>query len=443
MSHIFHRNLKQPLPKAVTGDGVYLIDQNGKQYLDASSGAAVSCLGHNNQFVIDAIKSQLDNLAYAHTGFFTTEVAEQLADLLISRGTHGLSKVYFLSGGSEAMETSMKMARQYFVEIGESDRQYFISRRQSYHGNTITALSVGGNMWRRKLYTPILNRSEHISPCYAYRDKSEGESEFDYGQRVANELEQAINKLGPNKVIAFIAETVVGATSGALTAVPGYFQRIRKICDEYGVLLILDEIMCGMGRTGKYFAFEDEGISPDIACIAKGLGGGYQAIAASLVSQNIFHAISAGSGNFQHGHTYIGHPTAAAAALAVQTYIDQNNLLDTVRTRGNQLFDALHDRFKEHPNIGDIRGRGLFCGIELVQDRQDKTPFPPDSKLDGKIKSTAMENGLMVYPNAGTIDGQNGHHILVAPPFICSPDQIDEIVDKLEKSINTTISNLL
>ncbi len=439
MSAIFHRDIHKNYPRAVKGDGVYLIDQQGKKYLDASCGAAVSCLGHSNRYVLDAVKSQLDQLPYAHSSFFTTEVAEQLADLLVNRTSHVLNKVYFLSGGSEAMETAMKMARQYFVEIGEPEREYFISRRQSYHGNTISALSVGGNMWRRQLYEPILNRSHHIAPCFAYRNQSADETEQEYGLRVANELEQAIEELGSNRVIAFIAETIVGATAGAVTAVPGYFSRVREICDRHGVLLILDEIMCGMGRAGRYFAFEDEGITPDLVTIAKGLGGGYQAIAAAMATQKIFDAISTGSGNFQHGHTYIGHPSSAAAALATQKYIEENNLLENVRTQGSQLFAALNQQFSDHPNIGDIRGRGLFIGIELVQDKINKTPFPAESKLDLTVKKIGMENGIMVYPNAGTIDGKRGHHILVAPPFIIESGHIDEIVEKLDKTINTAI----
>ncbi len=442
MSRIFHRSLKKTLPVAVGGAGVYLVDKTGKRYLDASCGAAVSCLGHNNPVIIEAMKTQLDMLPYAHTGFFTTDVAEELADFLVAESGGAFAKTYFLSGGSEAIETAMKMARQYYVEIGEPEREFFISRRQSYHGNTISALSVGGNMWRRKVYEPILSRANHISPCFAYRNQQPEESEMEYGLRVANELETRILELGEKKVIAFIAETVVGATSGAVTAVPGYFKRVREICDQYGVLLILDEIMSGMGRTGKRFAFDDEGIQPDLACIAKGLGGGYQAISAALASEKVFDAIHQGSGSFQHGHTYIGHPTAAAASLAVQKYIDEHQLLDNVRARSDQLFSELRKQFSDHPYIGDIRGRGLFVGIELVEDRETKLPFPPESKLDLLIKANGMENGIMIYPNAGTIDGQSGHHILLAPPFICSESEISEIVSRLDQTLKSTFEHL-
>ena len=442
MSYIFHRNLQNDYPKAVRGDGPYLIDSRGKKYIDACCGAAVSCLGHNNQDVIDAVKSQLDQLPYAHTGFFTTEVAEQLAALLVGRAHRALHKVYFSSGGSEAIETALKMARQYFVAIGQPQREYFISRRQSYHGNTIAALSVGGHFARRQAYAPILNRSHHISPCYAYRGRNDDETEQQYGLRVADELEQAIHALGDQRVIAFVAETIVGSTLGAAPATAGYFSRIREICDRHGVLLIMDEIMCGMGRSGRHFAFEDEGITPDLVAIAKGLGGGYQAIAATMATQKIFDAISADGGNFQHGHTYIGHPSSAAAALATQRYIDDNNLLENVRARGAQLFDALKQRFADHPQVGDIRGRGLFLGIELVQDRIEKTPFAADSNLEVALKKIGMDNGIMVYPDAGTIDGKRGHHILLAPPFIIQPSHIDEIVDKLDATIHSAIAHI-
>ncbi|MBX2870003.1 MAG: aspartate aminotransferase family protein [Acidiferrobacterales bacterium] len=442
MSRIFHRSLHRDLPVAVGGEGIFLIDKAGKRYLDACCGAAVSCLGHNNPVIVEATKAQLDQLPYAHTGFFTTDVAEELAEFLIAKSGGAFAKTYFLSGGSEAIETAMKMARQYFVEIGEPEREFFISRRQSYHGNTISALSVGGNMWRRQVYEPILSRASHIAPCFAYRNQRAHESSEEYGLRVANELEEQILSLGDKKVIAFIAETVVGATSGAVTAVPGYFKRVREICDQYGVLLILDEIMSGMGRTGKRYAFDDEGIQPDLACIAKGLGGGYQAISAALVSKKVFDAIHQGSGSFQHGHTYIGHPTAAAASLAVQHYIDQHHLLNNVMTRSDQLFRELRAEFVDHPFVGDIRGRGLFIGMELVENRETKLPFDPSTKLDLLIKSAGMDNGIMLYPNAGTIDGHSGHHILLAPPFICSESEISDIVARLVQTLNAVFKQL-
>ncbi|RAW06426.1 aspartate aminotransferase family protein [Halomonas elongata] len=435
MSHVFHRHLEQHYPTAVGGEGPYLIDAEGRRYLDACGGAAVSCLGHSDAEVIEAIREQVGRLAYAHTSFFTSEPMEALADFLIERAPSGLSSVYFVSGGSEAVEAALKMARQYFLERGEPQRKHLIARRQSYHGNTLGALATGGNAWRRRQFEPMLVEVSHVSPCYAYRDQAPGETPEAYGERLAAELEAEIERLGPETVMAFVAEPVVGATLGAVPAVPGYFKRVREICDRHGILLILDEVMCGMGRTGSLFAAEQEGVVPDLTTIAKGLGGGYQPIGATLVSERIRSAIAEGSGFFQHGHTYIGHATACAAALAVQRAIEQRDLLSRVRQLGEGLQQRLVDRFADHPHVGDIRGRGLFRGLELVAERDGKTPFDPSRKLHAEIKRTAMDEGLMCYPMGGTIDGRSGDHILLAPPFILEPHQLDEIVDKLDISL--------
>ncbi len=420
---------------AVKGQGVYILDQDGKRYLDASGGAAVSCLGHSHPRVIQAIKKQLDNIPYAHTSFFSNQSSEELADRLVQNAPSGLQKVYFVSGGSEAVESALKLARQYYVERGQ-DRKYFIARRQSYHGNTLGALAVGGNVWRRRQFQPLLMKTQHIAPCYAYRDQALGESTEDYGLRVANELETKIIELGAERVLAFVAEPVVGATAGAVPPVAGYFRRIREICDRYDVLLILDEVMCGMGRTGTMFACAQDGIAPDMLTLAKGLAAGYQPIGATLVSDKIFNTIQDGSGFFQHGHTYMAHATAAAAALAVQQTIAEDHLLENVITMGASLRAALEQQFADHPYIGDIRGRGLFLGLELVLDRDSKTPFDPTTDLHILIKKAAMQQGLMCYPMAGTIDGVHGHHILLAPPFIINHGQVNELVEKLARSID-------
>ncbi|MEQ9325806.1 MAG: aspartate aminotransferase family protein, partial [Rhodospirillales bacterium] len=304
MDHVFHRSTRGRMPVAEGGDGIEIIDSEGKRYIDASGGAAVSCLGHSNEAVRQAIHRQVDRLAFAHTSFFTNEPMEELADYLVAQAGGDLDRVYFVSGGSEAVETALKMARQYFVEIGQPQRKHFIARRQSYHGNTLGALSTGGNMWRRQQFEPVLLPvTAHISPCHAWRWKEAGETDEAYGLRVANELEETILKLGPDSVAAFVAEPVVGATMGAVPAVEGYFRRIREICDTHGVLLILDEVMCGMGRTGDLFAFHREGIQPDLLAIAKGLGAGYQPIGATMVRRHIYDAFLNGSGFFQHGHT--------------------------------------------------------------------------------------------------------------------------------------------
>ncbi len=444
MSHVFHRNPRQAYPVAVRGEGAYIVDSAGKRYLDASGGAAVSCLGHSDRSVSDAIAAQLERLPFAHTSFFSNEPMERLADALIAgapRGTHGgIDKAFFVSGGSEAIEAALKLARQYFIEIGQPQRSRLIARRQSYHGNTLGALAVGGNVLRQAPYRPLLIEASHIAPCYAYRDRREQESLEQYGRRVADELESEIQRLGTERVIAFIAEPVAGATLGSVPPVPGYFRRIREICDRYGVLLILDEVMCGMGRTGTLYACEQEGVVPDIVCIAKGLGAGYQPIGAMLASGRIHDAIAQGSGSFQHGHTYLGHAAACAGALAVQTAIRERNLLGRVRTLGQGLEERLRARFGNHSHVGDIRGRGLFWSLELVRDRLTKEPFAPGLKLNARIKEQAMAGGLICYPMGGTIDGARGDHVLLAPPFIVEEAQLDELVDKLATAIDRAVA---
>lgn len=438
-TRIHHRAPSLNLPVAVGGDGPFVIDSAGRRYLDASGGAAVSCLGHSERRVIEAIKAQLDRLPYAHTGFFTNEPAEALADHLTSRAPGDLGHVYFVSGGSEANETAMKLARQYFFERGETGRRHFIARRQSYHGNTIAALSVGGNAGRRAVYEPILLPASHIAPCFEYRHRADDETPEQYAIRAADELEAEILRLGEGSVIAFIAETVVGATAGAVTPAPGYFQRIREICDRHGVLLILDEVMSGMGRIGQLYACDHYGVVPDILTCAKGLGAGYQAIGAVLMSDRIHDTIIAGSGAFQHGFTYIGHATACAAALAVQQVIEEDNLLENCRNMGAALRDQLRDAFADRPWFGDLRGEGLFIGLELVQDRETKRPFDPGLRLHAKIKAAAMAEGLMVYPAGGTADGQAGDHVLIAPSFIINETHVAQIVERLDRAITSVV----
>ena len=442
MNHVFPRDTRATLPVATGGQGVYLTDNAGRRYMDASGGAAVSCLGHGHPAIVAALQAQAAKLAYAHTSFFTTEAAESLADLLIAHAPPGMDRVYFVSGGSEAMEAALKMARQYFLEKGEPKRRIFISRRQSYHGNTLGALAVGGNAWRREPYKPLLIDVPQIAPCFAFRFKEASETEEEYGRRAADELEAEIRRLGAENVAAFIAETVVGATAGAVTAAPGYFKRIREICDRYGVLLILDEVMCGMGRTGSLHACTQEGIVPDLMTMAKGLGGGYQPIGAVLVQGRIYDAFSGGSGFFQHGHTYGGHAMACAAALAVQKVLIDEGVLGRVTPMGAALADALQERFGNHAHVGDIRGRGLFQAIELVRDRATKEPFDPSLRLHARIKKEAFARGLLVYPMGGTIDGRLGDHVLIAPPFIITPEEIAQAVDRLSDALTAALAGV-
>jgi adenosylmethionine-8-amino-7-oxononanoate aminotransferase len=439
-SHVLHRDPRISYPVAVRGEGVYLFDRDGKRYLDASGGAAVSCLGHSDAAVVKAIQDQLAKLPFAHTSFFSNEPMEALADTLIRRAPPGFEKVYFVTGGSEAVEAALKLARQYFVEKGEPQRRHLIARRQSYHGNTLGALAVGGNVWRRKQFEPLLIEVAHVSPCYPYRGRRPGESDPAYADRLGNELEEEIIRLGSDKVMAFVAETVAGATLGAVTPVAGYFKRVREVCDRYGVLLILDEVMCGMGRCGTLWAFEQEGIVPDLVTIAKGLGAGYQPIGAVIVTKRIYDAIISGSGFFQHGHTYLGHAAACAGALAVQKRLHEDGLLARVNPLGAKLEAKLRTAFGNHPNVGDIRGRGLFWGLELVEDRGEKKPFDPNLRLHARVKKEALGAGLMCYPTGGAVDGARGDHVLLAPPFIAEEAQLDELVDKLARAIAAALA---
>lgn len=439
MSHVFPRHTKAAPPVVARGEGVYLFDTNGKSYLNCGD-AAVSCLGHGDPHVTRAIKDQLDRVAFAHTGFFTSEPAEELADKLVSLSPEGLERVYFVSGGSEAMEAALKLARQYFVEIGQPERHRIIARRQSYHGNTLGALATGGNAWRRAPFAPMLIDVTHVAPCYAYRGQDEAETERQYAQRLVDEIEAEIARLGPETVMAFVAEPVVGATLGAVPPVDGYFARIRELCDRHGILLILDEVMCGMGRTGTLFACEQDGVSPDICAVAKGLGAGYQPVGAMLCTDRIYDAIATGSGFFQHGHTYLGHPVACAAALAVLERLADDDVLSRVAPAGQTLRRALHERFGQHPHVGDIRGRGLFQGIEIVSDRTTKAPFDPSRKINARLKAAAFEAGLICYPMGGTVDGQRGDHVLIVPPFIITDEQIGELTDKLAAALDAALN---
>ena len=442
-SRVLHRSLRETPPRAVGGEGVWLFAEDGRKILDASGGAAVSCLGHQHPRVIEAMAKQASKLVFAHTAFFSSEPAEELAERLVGHEPGGLAYAYFVSGGSEAIEASIKLARQYFVEIGQQQRQHFIARRQSYHGNTLGALSAGGNAWRREPYAPLLSPAfSHVTAAFPYHEKRDDESEADFVARLAAELEAEFQRLGPDSVAAFIVEPVVGATAGCVPPPEGYFKVIREICNRHGALLILDEVMCGMGRTGTLHAWEQEGIAPDIQAIAKGLGGGYQPIGAMLASDRIIDTIRNGSGAFQHGHTYLAHPLACAAALEVQRIIDDEHLLDQVKARGAQLERRLIECFGNHRHVGDIRGRGLFWAIELVADRTSRTAFDPALKLHQKIKAAAFAGGLGCYPGGGTVDGKSGDHVLLAPPYIATSGDIDMIVEKLGYAVDSALKSV-
>ncbi|MCW8087111.1 aspartate aminotransferase family protein [Sabulicella glaciei] len=440
MPQLIHRRLDTAPPLAVKGEGIWLTAADGHRVMDGSGGAAVACLGHAHPKVLAAMRAQMDQLCYAHTSLFSCESAERLAELLVGHAPGGLTHAYFVSSGSEGMEAALKMARQYFVEAGQPQRTRFIARRQSYHGNTLGALAAGGNMMRRAIYEPVLSEAfSHVSPCYPYRGRAEGESDEDYVERLAAELEAEFQRLGPANVAAFCAETVVGATLGCATAVPGYFRRVREICDRHGALLILDEVMSGMGRCGTTHAWEAEGIAPDIQVVAKGLGGGYQPIGGILVSGRVIAALRDGSGGFMHGHTYQAHPMACAAALAVQGVIAEENLLENVRARGAELEAALTERLGNHAHVGEIRGRGLFWAVELVADRATKAVFDPALKLHARVGQEAYARGLACYPMGGTIDGRQGDHVVLAPPYNVTREEVAMIADRFGAAVEAAI----
>jgi len=441
-SSVLHRALNRAYPHAVSGKGTFLYDDAGKEYLDASGGAAVSALGHGHPRVIAAVKAQLDTLAYAHSAFFTTDPAEELADWLAQRAPAGFGRIMFVSGGSEAVEAAIKMARQVHYERGETRRTHFIARRQSYHGNTLGALALGHHPARRAPYEGLVSQFpvSHIAPCYAYRRQRGDETAEDYGLRAAAELEAEILRVGAENVAAFVAETVSGSTLGAVPPAPGYLAHIRRICDKYGVFLILDEVMSGMGRTGHLFACAQDGVSPDFIAVAKGIGAGYQPIGAMLAREQHARTLAEGSGAMAHGHTYMAHAAACAGALTVQKIIEEENILARVRATGKRLEEMLNDRFGEHPNVGDVRGRGLFLALEFVADRNSKTPLEPRRKVAATLKDVAMANGLICYPASGTADGVAGDHVLLAPPFTISEDEVGLLVERLARSIAETLA---
>lgn len=443
MTRVLHRSTKTGFDTAVSGDGLYLTLSDGRRVLDASGGAAVACIGHGRRRVAEAMGRQAEKLAYIHTNFFTSEPAEELAELLVGHEPGGLVRAFFVSSGSEAMEAALKLALQVHVEAGAPERTHFIARRQSYHGNTLGALAASGHPARRSICEPVLMTNfSHVSPCFAFHYKPDGMDDAAYVAMLAAELDAEFRRIGPGKVAAFIAETIVGATSGCTPAVPGYFRAMREVCDRHGALLILDEIMCGMGRSGTVHAWEQEGVTPDIQTVAKGMGGGYVPIGAILVGRKVLAALDAGTGSFVHGHTYQAHPVACAGALEVQKIIAEERLVENVAALGPVLAGALRDRFGQHPHVGDIRGKGFFLGLEFLADRETKTPFATDIRFSERLKRAGLDAGLAIYPNGGTIDGLRGDHVIVAPAFNATQHDIGTIVDLLDTTIARAVAGL-
>lgn len=439
MSSVFYRNSNKVYPRAVESRGMYIYDETGKEYLDMSGGAAVSCLGHQHPIVVKALCDQIQTMSYAHTSFFSNDPQEKLADKLASKFGELGAKVYFTSGGSEANETAIKLAWQFWQSKGQKNKQKIISREHSYHGNTYGALSISGNKPRRRRMGDILQEWPRIEACNIYRGKRADESLEAFGLRTANSLEAMIHSEGADTIAAFIAEPIVGASLGVMPAAPGYFKRIREICDEHNILLIADEIMCGMGRTGTFYAHEQDGFLPDIVTLAKGIAGGYQPLAATIARAKVYESIAQDGNNFDHGHTYAGHAAACAAGVAVIGVIEDQNLLDNVVNQGEALHKALMDAFQDHPNIGDIRGRGLFRSLEIVADKYTKNPFPDDKAITKRLMQAVIKNGLICYPGGGSeIDGL-GSHILLAPPFILESKHIDQLIAKLTTVFNEVL----
>lgn len=431
-------------PRAVSGSGAFITLSDGRRVLDADGSAAVICIGHGDKRVIEAIKRQAETLAFTWSGTFGSDASDELASLILDGAPGGLTHAFFASSGSEAVEASLKFARQYFVELGEPDRTHFIGRKQSFHGVTLGALNVGGHHARRQPFEPFLSSNfSHVSPCFAFHDQRIDESEADYVQRLRSELEGEFERVGPHRVVAFCAETVVGGTLGAAAAVPGYFAAMREVCDKYGALLILDEVMCGMGRTGDSHAWLAEGVAPDIQTIGKALGGGYIPISATLCSGKIAETVLQGSGMFTHGHTYQAHPVACAAAIAVQGVIREERLLDNVRGMGRSLMDQLESRLCAKPWLGQVRGRGLLVGVEFLMDPSTKKPFQPSENAAHRVKAVALELGLSVFAGKGTIDGQRGDHIFLAPPFNIQSSEVEMIAKTLEEAASAALDPLM
>ena len=435
MTAVLYRVPGATYPVAVRSEGMYIEDAAGRQYLDMSGGAAVSCVGHAHPRVLAAVQEQLSRLAFAHTSFFTNQPQEQLAERLRQRFGDPAARVYFTSGGSEANETALKLAWQYWAARGQPDRKVIISREHSYHGNTLGALSVSGNAGRRRASAAPLLDWPRIAPCYAYRDRAAGESSEQYVNRISNELELAVIRTGADKVAAFICEPVVGSSLGVVAADPGYLARIRKICDRHDILMIADEIMCGSGRTGTYFAFEHDGVKPDVTTLAKGVGGGYQPLAATVVGAKVTATLQ--DCGFAHGHTYIGHAAACAAGVAVQQVLDEEDLLERTSREGKRFGGLLRERFGGHPQVGDIRGRGLFWALELVSDRASKRGFEGGNALPVRLMQAAMDAGLICYPGGITLNGAMVPHIMLAPPMILEEAHMSECMDRLEQTLRS------
>lgn len=448
MNSFFYRNLKKSYPVVSEGRGVWVTDTDGKAYLDGCSGAVVSNVGHGVQEVKDAVVRQMERISFAHTSQFVSEAGLHLAEMLTESAPANFNvggRVYFVSGGSEAVETALKMARGYYVEQGETKRKITISRWYSYHGSTRGALSATGHPARRTPYLPLLSEEPHISPAHPYRCKCECPgvcSSAECTLRLADELEGAILQAGPENVMAFIAEPVVGAALGAAVPGPEYWPRVREICTKYGVVLIADEVMTGLGRVGKNFGCDLWDVHPDIIALGKGLSAGYMPLGAVMASAKVVNGFESKSGVFEHGFTYSGHPLSCAAGVAVLQYMRERQLVQRVSAGEADFFKRLND-LMQFEIVGNVRGRGFLAGVELVADRATKKPFPSDLRIGQRIAAQAQSEGLLIYPGSGSIDGVRGDHFIVAPPFTITDAEMDQLFSKLAIAIAAVQKNVL
>lgn len=434
----FYRNLRKYYPVVARGEGVYIWDKEGNRYLDGSGGACVVSIGHGVKEIRDALLQQAERISFAHGSHFTSEAAIECAEILVSlMPSPELNKCYFLSEGSTAIETAVKLARQYWREAGKPDKFKTISRWTSYHGNTAGALSLGGHTARRRHYQPLMLHTPHIEPAYCYRCPF-ARTPPTCDLECANALERTLKYEGADSVSAFIAEPVVGATAGALVPKDGYWQRIREICDQYGVLIISDEVMAGVGRCGTNTALDNWNVVSDMIVMAKGLSSGYIPLGAVVVKEQIWETIRQGSGAFVHGHTYSMNPLSMAVGAAVLKYVKQHDLVTKSREMGHYLLEQLHT-LRDLKIVGDTRGIGMFCGVELVRDKAAKTPFDPNLKINAKVFQTAFQRGLITYPGSGGADGIHGDHLLICPPFIISKEQVDRLVNILREAIEEVV----
>ncbi len=442
MSHPLHRRLRSHLPEAVSAHGLSVSDRTGKVYLDVIGGASAACLGHNHPEVLDAMARQLMRVDHVDAGYLTTRVGEELAEWLVQHAPRGMSRVFFVDGAAQVMESAMIIARQYCVGIGQPQRRHFIARRQSHHGNSLGALSLGGAATLRAVFAPLLLSVSQVAPCHAYRGRRDDESPMQYGQRLLREIEAELLRLGPDTVIGICLEPVAGMALGAAPPVPGYFQGVRSLCDRYGVLLIADESVCGLGRTGSLHALDAEGVVADLQTLAHGLGAGHQTIGAVMVQRQVEEGLARAGGHAAHGLASVAHPVASAAALAVQQVVKRDDLVACAHVQGMALRQRLDAAFGAHPHVGDIRGRGLLQAIELVSDRADKQCFEPALALHERVRLEAMELGLLVDAMGGTVDGVQGDHVMLAPPYTVTADELDLIVARLSDAVSAVLSGL-